>query len=96
MTITIDLNSIDERCENIYKSVVIMAKRARQIHKKTNDELRKQLGEIENEEDLDEEDVDREIIIKAFDKKPKPSVVAVNEFLEGKLHVVVPEDEDED
>jgi len=93
MTSTLDLNEIEEKCNNIYKSVILIAKRARQIHNKASDELKKQLGEVENEEDLDEEIVDRELIIKAYDKKPKPTISAIDEFLTGNLHEVSEEDE---
>ena len=87
MAVTIDFRRIDEKEDTIYKAVVMAAKRARQIHKKTNDDLKKQLGEVENEEDLDEEIVDREKIVKEFDSMDKPSVMAMNEYLDDKLHI---------
>ncbi len=87
MPITIDFRRIDEKEETIYKAVVMAAKRARQIHKKMNDDLKKQLGEVENEEDLDEEIVDREKIVKEFDSMDKPSVMAMKEYLNDKLHI---------
>jgi len=86
MAETLDIREFEKSSDNIYKAVIIVAKRARQIHQRENEELKRQLGEIENEEDLDEENVDREQIVKTFDKKPKPSVLAINEFLEHKLH----------
>ncbi len=87
MPITIDFRRIDKKEETIYKAVVMAAKRARQIHKKMNDDLKKQLGEVENEEDLDEEVVDREKIVKEFDSMDKPSVMAMKEYLNDKLHI---------
>ncbi len=91
MPITIDFKRIEEKEETIYKAVVMAAKRANQIHKKVNDDLKKQLGEVENEveneEDLDEEIVDREKIVKEFDSMDKPSVLAMQEYLDDKLHI---------
>ncbi|MFC1561989.1 DNA-directed RNA polymerase subunit omega [candidate division KSB1 bacterium] len=88
MSTTLDIKKIMNNCDNIYKAVIVSARRARQIHNKMNDELRKQLGEVENEEDLEEENIDREEIVKSFDKIPKPSVTAIGEFIDGKLSIV--------
>ena len=93
MESTLDLRKLDEVNNNIYKAVIISAKRARQVHAKITDELKKKLGEIENEEDLDEETVDREKIVKEYDKKDKPSVIAINELYEGKIRDVSGEEE---
>ncbi|MFC1564159.1 DNA-directed RNA polymerase subunit omega [candidate division KSB1 bacterium] len=86
MADTMDLREIDGINDNVYEAVMASAKRARQLHERITDELKKKLGEIENEEDLDEEILDREKIVKEFDSKPKPSVIALGEYLEGKLH----------
>ena len=85
MGITKDLSAIYEKGDTIYKAVVVSAKRARQIHSKLNDELKKKLGALENEEDLDELSVDREKIVKEFDKKDKSSSLALDEYLDDKL-----------
>ena len=88
MAKTLELREFKGHAENIYKAVVISAQRARQIHAKLSEELRKQIGEIENEEELDENNVDREEIVKKFDKIPKPSTTAIGEYLAGQLHVI--------
>ncbi len=85
ITPTLDIREFEKNVDNIYHAVMITAKRARKIHAKENDELKRQLGEVENEEDLDEAKVDREEIAKSFDKRPKPNMIAVQEFLDGKL-----------
>ena len=94
MSTTMNLEEIEKQCDNIYEAVIVASKRARQIHDKMNQELKKQIGEVENEEDLDEEIVDRERIVKEFDKKNKPSTTAVNELMEGKLHIVQENEEE--
>ena len=94
MSTTMDINEIEKKSGNIYEAVVVTAKRARQIHNKIEKEFRKQIGEVENEEDLDEEIVDREKIVKEFDKKDKPSVTAVKELMVGKLHIIQENEEE--
>lgn len=94
MAYTLDLRNIEDNSDTIYEAVIIIAKRARQLHNRVSDELKKQLGEVENEEDLDEETVDRRKIVSEFDKRDKPSVIAVRELIEGKLHRKTEEDEE--
>jgi DNA-directed RNA polymerase subunit K/omega len=91
MGITKDLRDIYKKGDTIYKAVVVSAKRARQIHAKLNDALKKHLGELENDEDLDETSVDREKIIKEFDKKDKSSSLALDEYLDDKIQVTMKE-----
>lgn len=92
---TMDLRDIEDKSETIYEAVMIASKRARQIHEKITADLKKRLGEIENEEDLEEESVDREKIVREFDKRDKPSVVALQELIDGKLRRITEEDNEE-
>jgi len=94
MSTTMNLEEIEKQCDNIYEAVIVAAKRARQIHDKMNEEFKKQIGEVENEEDLDEEIVDRERIVKEFDKRNKPGTTAVDELMKGKLHIVQENEEE--
>ncbi|MFC1513429.1 DNA-directed RNA polymerase subunit omega [candidate division KSB1 bacterium] len=84
---TIDLNNVEKHCETIYEAVIVTAKRARHIHDRMSEELKKQLGEVENEEDLENEVVDRAKIVGEFDKRDKPGIAALNEYIDGKLHL---------
>ena len=93
---TLDLRDFEKHSETIYEAIVVSAKRARQIHEKLSADLKKRLGEIENEEDLEEESVDREKIVREFDKKDKPNVIALAEMLDGKLRLKRKEDSKED
>lgn len=92
---TMDLRDLEDKSETIYEAVMIASKRARQIHEKITADLKKRLGEIENEEDLEEESVDREKIVREFDKRDKPSVVALQELIDGKLRRITKEDNEE-
>lgn len=94
MSYTIDLRDFEGISDNIYEAVIVTAKRARQIHSKDTEELRRKLGELENEEELDEENVDRDELVSHYDNKPKASISAIHEFLDKKLNVDVPNRED--
>lgn len=91
-----DLRDFVKNSENIYEAVVIAAKRARQLHEETTNELKKRIGEIENEEDLEEETIDREKIVREFDKRDKPSMVAIQELIDGKIRRIKKNDEEQD
>ena len=93
---TLDLRDFEDKSETIYEAIVVSAKRARQIHEKLSSELKKRLGEIENEEDLEEESIDREKIVREFDKRDKPNVIALAEMLDGKLRLKSKKDTKED
>jgi DNA-directed RNA polymerase subunit K/omega len=88
-TITRDLRDLDVKTENIYESIVIMAKRANQISNNVKEELHQKLSEFASSNDnLEEIFENREQIeiSKHYEKLPKPSLVAVQEFLEDKVY----------
>ena len=88
-TITRDLRELDAKTNNIYESLVIMAKRANQISNNIKEELHQKLSEFASSNDnLEEVFENREQIeiSKHYEKMPKPSLVSVQEFLEGKIY----------
>jgi DNA-directed RNA polymerase subunit K/omega len=88
-TITRDLRDLDIKTENIYESIVIMSKRANQISNNVKEELHQKLSEFASSNDnLEEIFENREQIeiSKHYEKMPKPSLVAVQEFLEDKIY----------
>ena len=88
-TITRDLRELDVQTENIYESIVIMAKRANQISNNVKEELHQKLSEFASSNDnLEEIFENREQIeiSKHYEKLPKASLVAVQEFLENKVY----------
>lgn len=75
---------LEDSAENIYEAIMSAAKRARQINFQ-----RKQMMQPE---DLDtnllyEEEIDREALKREFIDPPKPTVMAIDELLEGKLKI---------
>jgi len=88
-TVTRDLRELDVETGNIYESLVIMSKRANQISNNVKEELHAKLSEFASSNDnLEEIFENREQIeiSKHYERMPKPSLVAVQEFLDGKIY----------
>jgi len=88
-TITRDLRDLDTKTANIYESLVIMSKRANQISNNIKEELQTKLSEFATSNDnLEEVFENREQIeiSKYYEKLPKPTLVAIQEFLEDKIY----------
>ena len=88
-TVTRDLRDLDKSTGNLYESIVIMSKRANQISNNIKEELTQKLSEFASSNDnLEEVFENREQIeiSKHYERLPKPSLVAVQEFLENKVY----------
>ncbi|MBX2945953.1 MAG: DNA-directed RNA polymerase subunit omega [Cyclobacteriaceae bacterium] len=87
--VTRDLEKIAEPTGNLYESVVIISKRARQIAVNIKEELNSKLAEfattVDNLEEVFENREQIEIS-KFYERMPKPTNTATEEFLEGKLN----------
>ncbi len=88
-TVTQDILDLCEDTGNIYESVAIIAKRANQISVDLKTELSKKLQEFASTSDnLDEIFENREQIeiSRYYEKLPKPSLIATQEFRDGKVY----------
>ncbi|MDO5447852.1 MAG: DNA-directed RNA polymerase subunit omega [Prevotellaceae bacterium] len=88
-TVTRDILDLAEETGNIYESVAIIGKRANQIGNEIKDELSKKLSEFAAYNDsLDEVFENREQIeiSRFYEKLPKPSLIATEEFVDGKVY----------
>jgi DNA-directed RNA polymerase subunit K/omega len=87
--ITRDLDKIAEQTGNVYQSVVVISKRARQIAVNIKEELNNKLAEfattVDNLEEVFENREQIEIS-KFYERLPKPTTTATEEFIEGKLN----------
>ena len=72
---------------NIYKMIVILGKRANQINDKRRERLYAKLEEYRNIELEDDTHIQEErlALVKEDEQKPKPSLVAIEEYSNGKL-----------
>ena len=87
-TITRDMNSLSEDTGNIYETVKVIGKRANQISVEIKSELEKKLQEFASYNDnLEEVFENREQIeiSRYYEKLPKPSLIATQEYVEKKI-----------
>ena len=88
-TVTRDVRELDKTTDNIYESIVIISKRANQIANNLKEELHGKLSEFASSNDnLEEVFENREQIeiSKHYERMPKPSLIAVDEFLHNKVY----------
>lgn len=87
--ITRDVEKIATASGNVYESVVIISRRARQIAVNMKEELNNKLAEfattVDNLEEVFENREQIEIS-KFYERMPKPTNIATDEFLEGELN----------
>ena len=95
-TVVRDLRRIDEKTENLYESLAIISKRANQIAAQMKEELHSKLQEFNNDSDTLEEVFENREQIEIssyYERLPKPTLIAVEEFLNGKVYHRNPEKE---
>jgi len=88
-TTTIDKNEFDQKTENIYESISVVAKRAIQINSEIKKELLEKLEEFATYSDnLEEvfENKEQIEVSKFYEKLPKPHALAVEEWLNDKIY----------
>jgi DNA-directed RNA polymerase subunit K/omega len=98
-TVTRDINELDKETNNIYQTVMIVAKRANQISVELKQELNRKLEEFAYYTDnLEEVFENREQIeiSKYYERLPKPTLIATQEFLEDNIYYRMTEPEAED
>lgn len=88
-TVTRKMIDLDTPTGNIYESVAIISKRANQISTQTKQELMRKLEEFSTTTDsLEETFENREQIeiSKYYERMPKPTLIATEEFLTGEIY----------
>jgi DNA-directed RNA polymerase subunit K/omega len=88
-TTTRDLRDLDTKTGNIYESIAIVSKRANQISAEMKEELTNKLAEFaSNTDNLEEIFENREQIeiSKYYERLPKPSLIAIQEFFDNKIY----------
>ena len=87
--ITRDTDKLAESTENIYESVAIISKRAKQISTKMKEELNGKLAEfastVDNLEEIFENREQIEIS-KFYERMPKPTALATEEFINEEVY----------
>ncbi len=93
-TVTRDMTLLHKPTGNVYETVAIISKRANQVGKELKEELDRKLNEFAVPSDnLEEVFENREQIeiARYYENLPKPTLIAVNEFLKDEIHFENPE-----
>ena len=93
-TITRDVRPIENETGNIYESIVVLSRRSNQISVEIKEELQKKLEEFASYTDnLEEVFENREQIeiSKFYEALPKPTSIAIDEFVNYKVYWRKPE-----
>ena len=88
-TVTRDMQDFRDKTGNVYESIAIMGKRANQIAVEIKDELKKKLEEFSSSSDnLEEVFENREQIeiSRFYERLPKPTLIAAQEFAEDQVY----------
>ena len=88
-TITRNMSELNDPTENIYETVAIIAKRANQISQEIKEELNSKIEEFATPSDnLEEVFENREQIeiSKYYERLPKPTLIAYEEFVNDQIY----------
>jgi DNA-directed RNA polymerase subunit K/omega len=88
-TVTRDFKKLDGETGNIYKSVIVIAKRSNQINQDIKEELLSKLDEFATKNDSLEEvfENNEQIDVSRFyESLPKPTLIATDEMEKGEIY----------
>ena len=95
-SITRNLTDFDQETGNVYESLVVIAKRANQISAEMKEELTNKLADfVQSSDNLEEIFENREQIeiSKYYEKLPKPTLIATQEYIDKKIYIRNPSKE---
>lgn len=98
-SVTYNRNEIDEKTQNIYEAISVIAKRSEQINTDIRRELIDKLEEFATYNDsLEEifENKEQIEVSKFYEKLPKPHALAIKEWLDDKIYFRNTEDNTEE
>ena len=87
-TVTRKLVDFDQETGNVYKSINIISRRANQIASELKAELNRKLADFSSPTDTMEETFENREqieISRFYERLPKPTIIATEEFLDGEL-----------
>lgn len=91
---TLNVEELADRTGNLYETVAILSKRSRQVASDTRSELDEKLSYFEGfgpeMEDVRMQEEQEKVSLE-YEKKPEPTEVAIDEFLEDKIYYRKPE-----
>jgi len=80
---TLSIRELENKAENIYEAIVVLAKRARQINADQKQQLSRE-REYDDEYDSSfmEDEFNEAAALEEYEKLPKPSALALEEFID--------------
>lgn len=95
--VTLDLDKFESKTANLYESIVVASKKARQINDAIKMELNQRLEPIIAKETEDDSimNQDKLNISLEFEKRQKPSIEAISNLMEDKLNYRFKNEDDE-
>jgi len=90
---TLPLHELDQYAVNVYEAIIMIARRARQINELQKKVLDAEAASISNSDNYDDEGVNQDLVDRQYLKLPKPTTMALQEMMQGKLSKEYPEDE---
>ena len=85
-TVTRRLVDLDKDTGNIYESINIIARRANQIAAELKTELTRKLADFSSPTDTMEETFENREISRYYERLPKPTIIATEEFLDNEIY----------
>ncbi len=95
--ISLDVVEFEKDTNNIYESIAVLTKRANQIGLDLKEELNEKVSEFQvNNDTLEEIFENREQIevARSYERLPKPTLLAIHEFLKDEVYFRNPVKED--
>lgn len=96
--VTRKIRDFDGDSGNIYETLAILSKRANQVSKNMKEELDRKIEEFATKQDnLEEVFENREQIevSRFFERLPKPTLIAIDEFLNDQIYFRNPSEDEE-
>ena len=88
MSSTIPLSELEKLSGNLYEAIIVIAKRARQINEEQKSliDIETEMDDSVDDYDYEEEEMEeQEEVMRKVIKLPKPTEIAIQEMLTGKI-----------
>jgi DNA-directed RNA polymerase subunit K/omega len=89
---TLPLHELDKYSVNVYEAIIMISRRARQINELQKKVLDAEAASISNSDNYDDEGVNQDLVDRQYLKLPKPTTMALQEMMLGKLTKEYPDE----
>lgn len=93
---TLSVRDLEAKAANIYEAIIVLSKRARQINSEQKLLLQRERGYDDDDYEIFEDDNTPAEPDEEYLKLPKPSALAIEEYLAGNLRPVYRQEEKEE